>query len=62
MNNIWYRIALLIFLLTLVLAPFAGFAPLLLMLLVAGIYWFGSSILKILILGESEIDSEQSNG
>lgn len=53
MDNIWYRVILLGLLLMLVLAPFAGFAPLLLVLLLAGVYWFFSSIVRILIFGES---------
>ena len=54
MNNIWYKAILFGLLLMLVLAPFAGFAPLLLVLLVAGVAWFFSSILQVLITGKSE--------
>ena len=53
-NNIWYRTILFGLLLMLVLAPFAGFAPLLLVLLIAGAYWFFSSILQVLIFGNSD--------
>ena len=60
MNNIWYRIILFSLLLMLVLAPFAGFAPLLLMLLIAGVYWFFSSILQVLVFGESDAKSDRS--
>lgn len=60
MNNIWYRIILFSLLLMLVLAPFAGFAPLLLVLLIAGVYWFFSSILQVLIFGESDPKSDRS--
>ena len=52
MNNIWYRVILFGLLLMLILAPFAGFAPLLLVLLIAGVYWFFSSIAQTLIFGE----------
>ena len=52
MNNIWTKVILFGLLLMLVLAPFAGFAPLLLVLLLAGTYWFVSSIAKVLIFGE----------
>ncbi|ELS04254.1 hypothetical protein Xen7305DRAFT_00039820 [Xenococcus sp. PCC 7305] len=52
MNTIWYRLILLSLLLILVLAPFAGFAPLLLIMLIAGIYWFISSIIQIFLFGE----------
>ena len=59
MNNFLYKAILFGLLLMLVLAPFAGFAPLLLVLLIAGAAWFFSSILQILIFGESEtIDNE----
>lgn len=54
MNNIWYKVILFGLLLTLVLAPFAGFAPLLLIILVAASYWFFGSILKVLVFGEAE--------
>lgn len=54
MNNIWSRLVLFGFLLMLILAPFAGFAPLLLVLLLAGTYWFFSSIVRVLIFGQSE--------
>ncbi|MBE9047512.1 hypothetical protein IQ255_24435 [Pleurocapsales cyanobacterium LEGE 10410] len=54
MNNIWYRTILFVLLLTMVLAPFAGFAPLLLVILIAASYWFFGSILKTLVFGESE--------
>lgn len=53
MDNIWYRVILFGLLLMLILAPFAGFAPLLLVLLLAGAYWFFSSIVRVLIFGES---------
>ena len=52
MNNIWYRLILLGLLLMFVLAPFAGFAPLLLIILIAGTYWAVVPIIKILIYGE----------
>lgn len=52
MDNIWYKVILFGLLLMLVLAPFAGFAPLLLVLLLAGVYWFFGSIVKVLIFGE----------
>ena len=51
MNNIWYRLILFGLLLMLVFAPFAGFMPLLLVILIAGTYWFLSPIAKIIILG-----------
>ena len=53
MDSTLFRLVLLCFLLMLVLAPFAGFAPLLLVLLIAGTYWVISPIAKILIFGDS---------
>lgn len=53
MNNIWSKIIIFSLLLTLVLAPFAGFAPLLLIILITGAFWFLTSIFQIVILGES---------
>ncbi len=61
MNNFWYKTILFGLLLMLILAPFAGLAPLLLVLLIAGVVWFFSSILKVLILGESEPKSDRSS-
>ena len=61
MNSIWYRIVLLVFLLTLILAPFAGFAPLLLIILFAGVYWFVVSIGQILIFGDPDTKSSSKN-
>lgn len=60
MNDFWYKTLLFGLLLMLVLAPFAGFAPLLLVLLVAGVYWFLSSIFQILIFGKSKPESDRS--
>ena len=58
MNDIWYKAILFGLLLMLIFAPFAGFAPLLLVMLIAGIYWFVVPILKILIFGESKESKE----
>lgn len=55
MNSVVSRLALLGFLLSLVFAPFAGFAPLLLIMLVAGIYWSVGSIARILVFGEEPL-------
>lgn len=52
MNNVWYRLILVGLLLTFVLAPFAGFAPLLLIIVIAGIYWAIVPIIIILIYGK----------
>ena len=58
MNNIWYKITLFGLLLTFVLAPFAGFAPLLLIVLIAGVYWFFGSIFQTLIFGDESKESD----
>ena len=60
MNSLWYKIALLGFLLMFLFAPYAGFAPLLLVLFIASIYWFLTSIVKVLVFGDrSEVDRPQ---
>ena len=46
MNDFWYKATIFGLLLMFVLAPFAGFAPLLLILLVAGTYWFFTPIVR----------------
>ena len=57
MDNIWYKVVLLGLLLMFIIAPFAGFAPLLLVLLIASVYWFFAPIIQTLIFGkEKEID------
>ena len=58
MNNIWYKVILFGLLLTFVLAPFAGFAPLMLVLLIAGADWFFGSIVQILVFGDSTKESD----
>ena len=58
MNDIWYKAILFGLLLMLIFAPFAGFAPLLLIMLIAGICWFVVPIVKILIFGESKESKE----
>lgn len=54
MNTLGLRIIAFGLLLMLVLAPFAGFAPLFLIIFFAGAYWFFSSIVRVLIFGESQ--------
>ncbi len=57
MNSIWYKIALLGFLLMFIFAPYAGFAPILLVLFIASIYWFLTSLVKVLVFGrQNEVD------
>lgn len=54
MNSIWYKIVLFGLLLMSILVPFAGFKPLLLIILIAGTYWFVAPVITILIFGKSE--------
>ena len=61
MDSIWYKVILFGLLLMLIFAPFAGFAPLLLVLLLAGVYWFFGSIVRVLIFGESN-KGDRANG
>lgn len=49
MNAFWLRIIAFGLLILLVLAPFAGFAPLFLIILIAGICWFLGSVFQILV-------------
>ena len=60
MNDFWYRAAIFGLLLMFVLAPFAGFAPLLLIILVAGTYWFFTPIVRAFF--KPEIASDRPDG
>ncbi|MDY6781881.1 MAG: hypothetical protein SW833_04900 [Cyanobacteriota bacterium] len=62
MNQLWTKAVLLVFLLTFVLAPFAGFAPLMLLVLVLGIAWFVSSIWQALVSDEGMEEDMRSRG
>lgn len=55
MNSVWYKALLLGILLMFIFAPFAGFAPLLLVVLIASVYWFSTSIVKTLVFGEQNM-------
>lgn len=48
MNNFWYKATIFCLLVMFVLAPFAGFAPLLLIALIAGSYWFFAPVIQAL--------------
>lgn len=52
MNSIWYKALLLGLLLMFIFAPYAGFAPLLLVVLIASVYWFLTSIVQTLVFGD----------
>lgn len=54
MKNIWEKFLLLSLLLMLLLAPFAGLAPLMLLLLGLAVYWFFSSIVHSLVADKDE--------
>ena len=42
-------------------APFAGFAPLLLVILIASVYWFSTSIVQTLVFGEQDSSEYHEN-
>jgi ABC-type glycerol-3-phosphate transport system permease component len=48
------QIIVIIFLLTLVLSPFAGLAPLMLLLVGLGLLWASWSLLQVILSGSSE--------
>lgn len=54
MNNTWTKIIIFGLILMLVLAPFAGLAPLLLLLLVAAVASAFWSVLQILVSGKAK--------
>lgn len=60
MNRNLATILLVSLLLLFLLAPFAGLAPLMLLLLVAGVVWVVGSLLQVLIFGEKDRGSERS--
>lgn len=63
MKSTWVRIILLGLLLMVVLAPFAGLAPLMLVLLIAGVGSLLWSLLQVLVFGKrAEEDSGVQKG
>lgn len=54
MNSVLYKAIILGLLLMFISAPFAGFAPLLLVVVIASIYWFTTSIVRVLVFGEHD--------
>lgn len=60
MNRNLTTILLVALLLLFLLAPFAGLAPLMLLLLVAGVIWGVGSLLQVLVFGEEDRESERS--
>jgi hypothetical protein len=62
MNQLWVKAVLLVFLLTLVLAPFAGLAPLMGLVLVLGVAWFVGSMWQALVSDEGVEGDSRSQG
>ncbi len=62
MNTVWYKTIILGLLLMFIFAPFAGFAPLLLVLTISSFYWFITSIVKVLVFGEESKAADYENG
>lgn len=60
-NNIVLRTVLLILLLFTAIAPFATFAPLMILLLIVGIGWLASDLFQVLVLGKNLDKSEQES-
>lgn len=58
MKNTWVKIVLMGLLLFVVIAPFAGLAPLMLFLVVYGIGSILWSLLRTLVLGETDRENE----
>ena len=56
MKRPWTKVLLLSLLLIAILAPFAGLAPLMLIVLVAGVCSLVGSIVQVLIFGETHDD------
>ncbi|MBE9126638.1 hypothetical protein IQ258_10840 [Coleofasciculus sp. LEGE 07081] len=56
MRSTWVKIILLGLLLMAILAPFAGLAPLMLVLLIAGVGSILWSLLQVLVFGETDED------
>ena len=56
MDSVLYRLTIYSLLLMLVFAPFAGFAPLMLVILITGTYWILSPIAKMLIFRKKDED------
>ena len=52
MNSVLYKAILLGLLLMFIFAPYAGLAPLLLVVFIASVYWFITSVVAVLVFGE----------
>lgn len=57
MNSPWVKILLIGLLLMMVTAPFAGLAPLMLILLVLGVFWAVGSLAETLFTAQAKDDS-----
>jgi hypothetical protein len=60
MNNLLIKLVLFGLLLMLVIAPFAGVAPIMLILLGFGIVWIAGSFIQVLITGTVEEEDKQA--
>ena len=60
MNDFWYKATIFGLLLMFVCAPFAGFAPLLLIMLLGGLYWFFAPIFQA-FFNKPEVTGDSSN-
>lgn len=59
MNNIVNRLLFIGLILFAILAPFAGLAPLMLLLLVLSVGWAAISLLQVLIFGQTHRDDPE---
>ncbi|MGB3693709.1 MAG: hypothetical protein WA865_04935 [Spirulinaceae cyanobacterium] len=56
MNNLLTKLILIGLLLLLILAPFGGLAPLMLIMLIGAIIWGIVSVFQVLLLGNEEME------
>lgn len=62
MTNSIVKLVLLGLLLMLLVAPFASFAPLMLVLLGLGIFWFIGSLVQAFFMADAEREDNQAGG
>lgn len=62
MNNPIVKLVLLGLLLMLLVAPFASFAPLMLVLLGLGLFWFVTSLVQAFFMADAEREDNQAGG
>ncbi|MGH7998075.1 MAG: hypothetical protein ACREPR_01205 [Brasilonema sp.] len=59
MNNIWAKLLLIILLFTAILAPFAGLAPLMVLLLGLSFLWILRSIVEIFSRSDNQFSNDK---